>query len=89
MSVAEDISDLEWLIATTFVVDDIADSGATFARFESHPFEMKAAWVRRRTCKVPVWAARLERTDRWLVFPWEPKEKAVADQQDYLTRRAS
>ncbi len=77
-----------WTMSTTFIVDDIGDSGATLMRFENHPEEMKAVWIRRRGCPVPVWAARLERTARWLVFPWERKEKAVLDQQDYLTRRA-
>ncbi len=77
-----------WTTSTTFIVDDIGDSGATLMRFENHPEEMKAVWIRRRGCPVPVWAARLERTARWLVFPWERKEKAVLDQQDYLTRRA-
>lgn len=71
-----------------FVVDEIVDSGITMGKFLPYFSQsMLGCWFRRSTCKVPVWAVKEVPTSDWLVFPWEVKDKADADQADYEQRR--
>lgn len=66
----------------TLVVDDICDTGITFAEIKDYEFLTLALAFRHNSKYVPDKYCELIEDARWLIFPWENKESDSI--QDYL-----
>ena len=66
--------------SATIWVDDIIDSGKTIA--ESPVGVLAVAWMARHTNRGAV-VATIVPDERWVLFPWEVKERASSDQATY------
>jgi hypoxanthine phosphoribosyltransferase len=66
----------------TLVVDDIADTGITFAEIHDYDFLTLALAFRHNSKYVPDHYCELIEDARWQVFPWESKDSDSV--QDYL-----
>jgi len=70
-------------------VDDIADSGRTILdwklRYGNTP---SVVLLRRASCSpIGITAAEVVESDEWIVFPWENKQKAQEDYEQYIARK--
>jgi len=72
----------ERLRRRTLVVDDICDTGITFAEIDDYEFLTLALAYRNDSKYVPDKYCELIEDKRWLVFPWENKDSDSI--QDYL-----
>jgi len=66
----------------TLVVDDICDTGITFAEIDAYEFLTLSLAFRHSSNYVPDKYCELIEDTRWLVFPWENKDSNSI--QDYL-----
>lgn len=68
------------------VVDDVYESGQTLAPYQHLPGCHVAVWVSKAE---PNWwhAAEVTASEEWLLFPWENRAQAVADEQQYRESR--
>lgn len=66
----------------TLVVDDICDTGITFAEIDAYEFLTLALAFRHNSKYIPDKYCELIDDARWLVFPWENKDSDYV--QDYL-----
>lgn len=72
----------ERLRRKTLVVDDICDTGITFAEIHDYEFLTLALSFRHNSKYIPDKYCELIEDARWLVFPWENKDSDSV--QDYL-----
>ena len=72
----------ERLRRKTLVVDDICDTGITFAEIHDYDFLTLALAFRHNSKYVPDHYCEVVEDARWQVFPWENKESDSI--QDYL-----
>jgi len=72
----------ERLRRKTLVVDDICDTGITFAEIDDYEFLTLSLAYRVDSTYVPDKYCELIEDKRWLVFPWENKDSDSI--QDYL-----
>ncbi len=68
--------------AGVLVVDDVVETGLTFERY---PPELFWAWFNKSTLAVN--AVTVAPSDAWIVFPWEARENAGADEESYRAAR--
>lgn len=73
----------------SILVDDIADSGTQIAKFRlEHGAIPAIVWVLKKRCTQKfITHAMYDETDDWIVFPWENKEKALEDYENYITNK--
>lgn len=71
----------------TLVVDDVFETGRTFAALIHHPPELKWVWALKRRGLAHVHYVQAFPPETWLVFPWETKEGADADASAYYASR--
>jgi hypoxanthine phosphoribosyltransferase len=74
----------------SILVDDIVDSGRTLTKTRiRYPYP---AYVlcKRSSCKINAVTYGIEiLNDDWIVFPWENKEKALEDYEQYIINQRS
>lgn len=59
----------------TLIVDDISDSGETLLKIPNKNLTL-TLFCKEKTKYQPTKFFNIVKEDEWLVFPWEPKEKA-------------
>ena len=69
------------------IVDDVYETGRTLDAFhEQCPEACFAVWVSK--CPPRWWTTvEVSSANDWLVFPWESRERAAADERDYRSSR--
>jgi hypoxanthine phosphoribosyltransferase len=72
----------------SIIVDDIADSGQTLRDTRlRYPYPAYVL-VKRNTCQLNAITHAISMKDEdWIVFPWENKEKAKEDYDNYISRQ--
>ena len=72
----------------SIIVDDIADSGKTLTQIRlRYPYPAYVL-VKRDTCNLGAITSAITMKDEdWIVFPWENKEKAKEDYDNYISRK--
>ena len=72
----------------SIIVDDIADSGKTLTQVRlRYPYPAYVL-VKRDTCNLGAITSAITMKDEdWIVFPWENKEKAKEDYDNYISRK--
>lgn len=73
----------------SIIVDDIADSGKQLQEVRLKYGSLPAiVWLKRYTCKERyITFHKAVMNDDWIVFPWENKEKAIEDYEQYITNK--
>lgn len=70
-------------------IDDIADSGRTIldARLKQGNAPVHCLFKKTRCRERGVFGIIEDDTDDWIVFPWENKDKAQEDYEQYIARK--
>lgn len=70
-------------------IDDIADSGRTIldARIKHSNGPVHCIFKKTRCKERGVFGIIEDDTDDWIVFPWESKDKAQEDYEQYIARK--
>ena len=68
------------------VVDDVVETGLTVAPYRQLEGSCVLVWISKLE---PQWwqAVELTSSSEWIVFPWEDRGRAEADERDYRARR--
>lgn len=68
------------------VVDDVVETGLTVAPYRQLAGSRVLVWISKLE---PQWwqAVELSGSSEWIVFPWENRALAEADERDYRARR--
>lgn len=78
----------ERITEKTVFVDDIADSGRTYLEHRLKHRSTQLVVLFRRETLSPVGIQAVETfNEDWIVFPWENKDKAQEDYEQYITRQ--
>ena len=72
----------------SILVDDIADSGKTLRNLRlKYPYPAYVL-IKRDTCNLGAITSAITMKDEdWIVFPWENKEKAQEDYDNYISHK--
>lgn len=71
---------------TTLLIDDIYETGRTFAPFADHPRKLCWVWANKSPRPTVNFVATFP-PDAWLVMPWEDQARARADAEAYYASR--
>lgn len=73
----------------TILIDDIADKGKNIYKARQQFGLLTAVvLVKRRSCRASnILFIEEEKTEDWIVFPWENKEKTQEDYRQYISRK--
>lgn len=71
----------------TLVVDDINDTGKTVNEYKAVGLDIAVLIERKTSAGSADFAGVIVDYDDWIVFPWESRERAEADEKAYLESR--
>lgn len=71
---------------SALIVDDVIETGATVERFAGHDPSLIWAWINKSPD--PNFNSVVhDKAAGWIVFPWEARDSAERDANDYYARR--